>query len=103
MAETLDYIQALQHAIRKAHGCRSLHVASVPVKEVFQGKTMWDGTVEVFDLIGHAKAEVCYGWGHTAENEANKVRFVTVLCVPPVNTPQKAVQAVILNELRERE
>jgi len=27
----------------------------VPVKEVFGGKTVWDGNVEVFDLSGHQK------------------------------------------------
>jgi len=25
------------------------------VHEVFQGKTVWDGVVEVFDLLGHQK------------------------------------------------
>ena len=102
MAETLDYIQALQHAIRKEHHCDPLHIASVPVKEVFQDKTVWDGTVEVFDLVGHPKAHLCYGWGHVAQDQTNKMRFVTVLGLPPIDSPLKAVQAVILNELQQR-
>jgi hypothetical protein len=39
------------------HGVESTHVQSVPVKEVFESKTIWEGIVEVFDLIGHPKAQ----------------------------------------------
>jgi hypothetical protein len=28
----------------------------------FEGKTAWQGTVEVFDLIGHPKAKRAYAW-----------------------------------------
>jgi len=38
------------------------NVESVPVKEVFEGQTAWQGTVEVFDLIGHPKAKRAYAW-----------------------------------------
>ena len=44
-------ITELKDAIRETHGCESLHVESVPVKEVFEGETAWEGTVEVFDLV----------------------------------------------------
>jgi len=46
-------ITELKDAIRATHGCESLHVESVPVKEVFEDQTIWEGTVEVFDLTGH--------------------------------------------------
>lgn len=102
MAKTLDYIQTLQEAIRKGHGCKTKHAASVPVHEVFQGKTIWKGTVEVFDLIGHPEAKLAYAWGHAEKDTGNEVRIVTVLGLPPVDSPLKAVQAVILNEIRQR-
>jgi hypothetical protein len=35
----------------------------VPVREVFRGKTIWQGNVEVFDLDGHPKAKRA-GWSH---------------------------------------
>ena len=41
-------IEELRDVIRQLHGVDSTHRASVPVKEVFQGKTMWEGIVEVF-------------------------------------------------------
>jgi len=43
----------------------------VPVHEVFQGKTLWQGDVEVFDLAGHPKAKRAYGWSHP-EGKATK-------------------------------
>jgi hypothetical protein len=37
-----------------------MHRATVPVHEVFRGKTVWQGDVEVFDINGHPKAKRCY-------------------------------------------
>ncbi len=102
MPETLDYIQMLQEAIRKGYSCEPNHVASVPVKEVFQGKTVWKGTVEVFGLDCHPKARLVYAWGHAARNTGNEVRVVTVLGLPPVDSPRRAVQISILNEIKAR-
>lgn len=52
--------RGIQDAIKKMHGCDSTYVESVPVHEVFQGKTIWAGEVEVFDLHGHPRAKRCY-------------------------------------------
>ena len=46
----MSYIEELREAIRYIHGVETTHVSSVPVKETFQGKTVWEGIVEVFDL-----------------------------------------------------
>jgi hypothetical protein len=102
MAESLGYIQALQDAIRKAHGCESKHSGSVPIEEVFQGKTIWMGNVEVFQLIGHAEASLCYAWGHAAKDTGKEVHIVTALAVPPVDSPRRAVQAAILAESKRK-
>jgi hypothetical protein len=48
----VTYIEELKDVIRKLHGVESTHRQSVPVKEVFQGKTTWKVIVEVFDLHG---------------------------------------------------
>ena len=37
---------------------------TVPVHEIFRGATVWQGEVEVFDLIGHPKAMCAYAWSH---------------------------------------
>jgi len=57
-------IQELRETIRLLHGADATHVESVAVKETFQGKTVWEGIVEVFDLHGHAMAPRVYAWTH---------------------------------------
>ncbi len=80
------------------HGCESLHVESVPVKEVFEGQTAWQGTVEVFDLIGHPKAKRAYAWTHRVGDQ-NKT--VAVLEIPPVDSPESAVKVAIASKDRK--
>ncbi len=70
----------------------------MPVKETFQGRTVWEGIVQVFDLIGHPEATRCYAWSH--ETDEGKRRYVAVLHKPPVDSPEKAVQAAIIQESR---
>jgi hypothetical protein len=55
-------ITKLKDAIRAMHGCESLHVESVVVKEVFEGQTAWETKVEVFDLVGHRQVKRAYAW-----------------------------------------
>jgi hypothetical protein len=93
-------IDELRDVIRKLHGVESTHRASVPVKEVFNGKTMWDGIVEVFDLHGHSKANTAYAWSHVTDDPANPKRHVTVLHIPPAVSPETAVRAAIVQEFR---
>src|SRR5712691_11244946 len=59
-----NYIDELKDVIRRLHQAEATHVESVPVKESFQGKTVWDGIVEVFDLKGHPTAFRVYAWAH---------------------------------------
>lgn len=94
----MTYIEAIQDAIRRLHGCESSHVESVPVHEEFQGQTVWSGMVEVFDLVGHPKAERCYAWGHRTGTGDNRSRYVIVLKMPPVDSPASAVRASIVSE-----
>jgi hypothetical protein len=86
-------IQGIQSAIKAQHGCDSRHIESVPVHEVFQGQTAWRGTVEVFHLMGHDKAKRVYAWQYQDDN--NRTKTVTVLEIPPVNSPQTAVKVAI--------
>ena len=76
---------------------------SYPVKEVFQDKTVWDGVVEVFELIGHPRAPKAYAWAHDADNPKQPRRNVTVLHIPPVTSPLLAVRAAIVQEFRNNE
>jgi hypothetical protein len=88
-----ENVQSLRDAIKAMHGCDSRYVESVPVHEVFQGQTAWRGTVEVFDLMGHNKAKRAYAWQY--EDDDKKTKTVAVLDIPPVDSPQTAVQVAI--------
>jgi hypothetical protein len=85
-------ITKLKDAIRATHGCESLHVESVPVKEVFEKQIAWEGTVEVFDLIGHPKAKRAYAWSY---RDGDKNKTIAVLEIPPVDSAQSAVKVAI--------
>ena len=91
--------EALIKAIRNLHGCEATWVEALPVKEAFQGQTIWEGTVQVFALHGHPTATRCYAWSHATTGE--KRRFVAVLHQGAVDSPEKAVRAAIVQEQRE--
>ena len=97
----MTYIEELKEVIRRLHGVESTHRESVLVKEVFDGKTVWEGIVEVFDLHGHPKANTAYAWTHDTDDPDSPKRHVTVLQVPPAVSPLEAVRVAILQELKE--
>ena len=94
----MSEIDDLKDVIHKLHGAKATHRESVPVKEVFQGKTVWDGIVEVFDLHGHPKSHRAYAWWHYTDGDEK--RYVTVLHVPPAISPVTAVRTFIAQEYR---
>jgi len=95
-------IQELREVIHTLHGGIATHLESVPVKETFRGETVWDGVVEVFLLKGHPKTDKVYAWMHDTDDPAHPKRHVTVLHIPPVVSPQTAVQAAIIQEHKNR-
>jgi hypothetical protein len=95
-----DHIKELGNTIHRLHGAKAKHARSVPVKEVFNGQTVWDGVVEVFDLKGHPKANKAYAWAHDTDDPLHPKRHVTVLHIPPVTSPEMAVRAAIVQEFR---
>ena len=72
----------------------------MPVHEVFQGKTLWQGDVEVFDLAGHPKAKRAYGWSHPEGQDNKGERFVAVRKIPPVESAQTAVKMAIYSDIK---
>jgi len=99
----LSYISDLQDVIRRLHGVESKYVQSVPVKEMFQGKTVWEGVVEVFELVGHPKAPRVYAWSHDTDDPKKPKRHVTVLHIAPILSAEAAVKAAIIQEFRSLE
>lgn len=86
--------EALRDAIRHMHGCESIWLESVPVTETFNGKTVWDGEVQVFELVEHPTATRAYAWSYATEGARR--RFLAVLHAGPVIDPPSAVRASIV-------
>ena len=95
-----DYLVRLQNAIRQLNGCESKYVATVTVSHSFlsfRQNRLWQGDVAVFEVYGHPRAQRAYAWSSMAENE--ETRYVVVLEIPPVSSPQTAVQAAIAAQI----
>jgi hypothetical protein len=99
----MTYLEELRDVIRRLHGADAEHVESVPVKETFQGETVWDGVVEVFTLLGHATTGRIYAWTHDTDDPEKPRRHVTVLHAHPITSAREAVRAAIVQEFRARE
>jgi hypothetical protein len=93
-------ITELKDAIRATHGCESLHVESVPVKEVFEGKTAWEGTVGVFDLVGHPKAKRAYAWSY---RDGDETKSIAVLQIAPLDSAESAVKVAVASKARSNQ
>lgn len=91
----------LKRAVETQHCCNATFIDALPIKEMFQGATVWEGIVHVFDLSGHSEAKRAYAWSEPIAETANR-QFFTVLNLPPVDSPLKAVQATIVDRQRKR-
>jgi hypothetical protein len=90
-----DNQDELKKAVEQLHNCTAQFIETIPVLESFQGKTVWEGIVFVFEINGHPQATKCYAWSSPIEG-STKRRYYAVLHVPPVDSPEKAVRASII-------
>ena len=93
-----ERIKTLKDAVETAHKCRALHDQSVPEREMFGDKVVWEGVVEKFALLEHPKAKWCYAWRF---KDGPETRHITVLELPPVQSPQTAVRAAIASKAQK--
>ena len=96
-----EYIARLQNAIRHLNGCESKYLETVAISESFhgfQGKTLWEGEVVVFELSDHPQAKRAYAWSYGSA-DSDKETHVVVLQIPPVTSPQTAVKAAIAAQI----
>lgn len=92
-----NYLVRLQNAIRRLNSCESKYVETVTVSQPFlsfRHNTVWQGEVAVFEVYGHPKARRAYAWVNNEET-----RYVVVLEIPPVSSPQTAVQAAMAAQI----
>jgi len=80
-----ESIHLLRRVIRELHGCESELLGCIEVSELVGDTPIWQGQVQVFQLIGHARARLCFAW------IANG-RFYAVLESPIVRSPLDAVK-----------
>jgi hypothetical protein len=90
--------EALREAIKHTHGVEATLLESVPVKEVFQGHVVWDGEVQVFEMVDHPTAKRAFAWSYATEGARR--RFYTVLAAGPVTDAVTAVRAAIASDAR---
>jgi hypothetical protein len=91
--------EELQRAIESQHGGTATFAHEMPVTETWQGQTVWDGVVSVFDLSGHPLAKRAYAWSEPIEG-SSKRHVYAVLHVTPVDSAQDAVKASIVHRSR---
>jgi hypothetical protein len=86
----VSYIDELREIIHKLHGATATHVESVPVTEVFEGRTIWDGIVEVFDLKGHPGTHRVYARSHETDDPDSPKRHVYGTAYSPRSVPNNS-------------
>jgi len=82
-------VQLFYEAIEASHGAKAALIARERVEERFEGQTVWEGEVLVFELENHPQAARCYAWEVDGQVTA-------VLGVPPVRSARDAVRASIV-------
>ncbi|HEU6449312.1 MAG TPA: hypothetical protein VFV23_12825 [Verrucomicrobiae bacterium] len=86
-------MNTLKGAIFLRYGCDAKHRESVHVRETLRdGQVVWEGDVEVFDLIDFPGANGCCTW---CKGNVDTLSITTVLFNHLIDTPEKAVQAAI--------
>jgi hypothetical protein len=93
-------VNQLREAAERMHGGSAQPAQSVPIRETFDGKPVWEGVMHVFDLAGHPTATRAYAWSSPIEG-STKRRFFAVLHTSRINSPLEAVRAAIVAEHKE--
>ena len=89
----------LKQAVESQHGGTAILITKLPVKEVFEGKLVWEGVVHIFNLEGNSKATRAYAWSSPVEG-SNRRRFNAVLHLGGIRSPLDAVRAASMAEHR---
>ena len=92
-------IEKIRDALQVMNGVKAVHVASTPIREIWEDKSVWEGVVETFDITGHEKAKRCYCWVFPWGNQD---QYVTVLEIPPVESALTAVRVGIVADGKKK-
>lgn len=95
----MNPIERLKEIIEQEYATTAKHVETVAVHETFNGETIWDGEVEVFEVPEFANADRVFAWAFESEDGEQQV---TVAQIPPATTPENAVKAYIVSQYGNR-
>ena len=90
-----ERIQNLQQKIWESHNCEAIHIQTVSVEETADGKILWTGEVDIFEVKGHPKAKTAYGWEMRGQDR--EVEWITILGLTPTIDAHKAVRAYLMS------
>jgi len=96
----LNHIEQLKALIEQQYGTTATHVETVPVHETFNGETIWDGEVEVFDVPEFENADRVFAWNF--EDDDGEQQQVTVAQISPASDPSTAVKAYLISQYGNR-
>ena len=98
-----NYLMWLPLAIQESHGGSAIHRETFFVYEAFSRDIVWEGEVEVFEITGHPTAKRCYDWLQGKDLDDQGERFVTILEIPPVVSPETAVRTSVVSNSKNSE
>ncbi len=58
-------VEALKDTDEKLSGAGATFREMVSVHEEYEGQTVWEGDIAVFDLKGHPSASIAYAWSRS--------------------------------------
>jgi hypothetical protein len=93
-----ERIRQLRKEVESAHACKARHERSTPITEGAAGQTIVEDMVESFSLKGHQEATRCYAWSY---EQGGEIYYTTLLELPPVDSPYKAVQIALAAQARQ--
>ena len=87
----------LRQAVQGKHGGKAVLIQVAIINEEFQGKTVWEGVVHVFNWYGHPKATRAYAWSSPTKGTEPR-RFHAVLNLNGIRSPLDAVRSAMPSE-----
>jgi hypothetical protein len=90
-------IGELRKAVGRLHGGGARLARSVRISESFDGKSVWEGVVHIFELKGHPTARRAFVWSSLVEGGTER-RYFAVLNIPPITSPVEAVRATVVRK-----
>jgi len=94
-----EKLDGLQKVVERACAAKAMHIGESAIIEKFGDRLVWKGIVHVFKIEGNPKAEICYAWSSPIKG-STKRRYYAVLKIPPIDSPEKAVRAAIVNDYK---